>query len=634
MDDKYTAIQGTDHIPLYPPKGASRWTLLVDSFASDGVSHELVSTVSGVPKGRAVGLLDTGTTYSYADPSIAQAIYGTIQGAYLDDTLGQWIVPCTAGVYLTLWIAYVSSISFNYTHSYLSCSGQPFVIHPLDVVVPSLSDSSTCIGSFVPTKLSVGGGEFDWVLGTNVLRSIYSVYDFGDFDSKGNMGDPYIQLLSLVNITEAAVEFQQARGGTVNVEETNGNPTPSVSVAAAAPDQLEKLVSVIPILFAIAGTNGLILLILLVGAIWFCCYRRKNKTKKVAPLPLAMVNAAAHSYEAVSTTEDAQERPSLARSLRLARPGSRQSQYSLNTDNEPPHSPLKAQSDIASRRSQYSSLKPQAGEGYASKRSSRGSLAYQAPSSIKNGFASSEGQFLNAVAPEHHSTDITDDVKKPFHPMPPPPIMIPGYRRSAYSENAASPTVAGSEQGFQLHDSPVRLSVAVPNGIPSPTASQFEDARGSMYSVAAPPSAPMYAHPGAAGSNASVSRVATQQLPLPLPLHADPRTPSRQQEAQRAFMAALDDAPLPPPRRPGGFGSGGQTEDPRQRLSAYSAAPVVSQDMGGLVEPPNVHANRHSYAAPGAPITQRSTYVPGSGPQIRRPPFNPSPFNPSSGNGD
>ncbi len=449
------------------------------------------------------------------------------------------------------------------------------------------------------------------------------------------MGDPYVQLLSLVDITEAAVEFQQVRGGTVNVQETNGNSTPSVSIGAAPPEQLEKLVSAIPILFAIAGTNGLILLILLVGAVWFCCSRRKNKTKKVAPLPLAMVNSAMHSYEAVSTTEDAQERQSFARSSRLARPTSRQSQRSITTDNDPPNSPLKAQSDIASRRSRYSSLKPQAGEGYASKHSSRGSLAYQPPTPIKNGFANAEGQLLDAVAIEHHSADITDGVKKPFRPVPPPPIMVPGYRRSAYSENAASPTVAGSEQGFQLHDSPVRLSVAATNGNPSPTTSQFEDARGSMYSVTAAPSAAMYAHPGAAGSNVSVSRVATQQLPLPLPLHADPRTPSRQQEAQRAaFMAALDDAPLPPPRRPRGFGSGGQTEDPRQRLSAYSAAPVVSQDMGVLVEPPNLHTNRHSYAAPGASIPQRSTYAPGSGPQVRRPPFNPSPFNPSSGNSD
>ena len=119
VDDKYAAVQSTDHIPLYPPKDPTRWTLLLDSFASDGVSHELSSTVSGAPTGRAVVLLDTGTTYTYADPSVAQAIYGNLQGARLDTTLGQWIVPCSTGVYLTLWIAYASSFSFNYTHSYL-----------------------------------------------------------------------------------------------------------------------------------------------------------------------------------------------------------------------------------------------------------------------------------------------------------------------------------------------------------------------------------------------------------------------------------------------------------------------------------------------------------------------------------
>lgn len=105
VDDKYAAVQSTDHIPLYPPTGSTRWTLLVDSFASDGVSHQLTSTIQGVPSGRAVGLLDTGTTYSYADPSVAQAIYGNIQGAQLDNSLGQWVVPCNAGIYLTLWIA-------------------------------------------------------------------------------------------------------------------------------------------------------------------------------------------------------------------------------------------------------------------------------------------------------------------------------------------------------------------------------------------------------------------------------------------------------------------------------------------------------------------------------------------------
>jgi len=446
------------------------------------------------------------------------------------------------------------------------------------------------------------------------------------------MGDPYVQLLSLVNITEAAADFQQVRGGTVNVQETNGSPSPSISVETS-PDQVDKLVSMIPILFAIAGTNGLILLILLVGAVWFCCFRKsKKKTKKVAPLPLAMVNTASHHYEAVSTAEDAQERPSSARSPRFTRPTSKQSQRSLTDINELPHSPLKAQSDIASRRSRYS-LKPRAGEGDSSKRSSRISLSHQPPSpshSIKNGFVSTESQLVDE--PEHHTEDITDGTNKPFRPVPPPPIIVPGYRRSAYSENAASPTVAGSEQGVQLYDAPVRTSMAVSNGSSSPTASQFEDARGSMYSVTSPQPGSMYTNSEV--NNVSVPPGLTRPPLLSPRMHLQSR--SQQQEAQKAaFMAALDNEPLPPPRRPRGFGSGAPAEDPRQRLSAYSAAPVVSQDMGLLVDP---HANRHSYAAPTLPpdasAPQRSSYVPGSGPQIRRPPFNPSPFNPNSGNGD
>ena len=524
---------------------------------------------------------------------------------------------------------------FIYIHSYLICSGQPFTIHPLDVVIPSLSNSSICVGSFIPTKLSVGAGEFDWVVGTNILRSVYSVYDFGNFDSKGNMGDPYVQLLSVVNITEAAADFQQIRGGTVNVQDSNGSPSPSISVESSS-DQLEKLVSMIPILFAIAGANGLILLILLVGAVWFCCFRGRNKkAKKVAPLPLATVSAATYSYEAVPTVEDGQERPSSARSPRLTRTISKQSQRSLVADiDELPHSSLKAQSDAASRKSRYSLLKHQTGDGDSPKRSSRVSLARNSPSpvpSIKKGFVNVEGQLV-----EHHTEDITDGAKKPFHPVP-PPIVVPVYRRSAYSENAASPTVAGSDRGTLFLDAPIRASMAVSSGSPSPTASQFEDARGSMYSVATPPTGPLYANPGVGVNNVSVPPALIQHYAPPP--HMDPQTLSQRQEAQRvAFMAALDNEPLPPPRRPHGFGGGGPAGEPRQRLSAYSAAPVVSQDMRPPAGPSNADAIRHSYAAPmlppGASVPQRSSYVPNAnGGPFRRPPFNPSPFNPSS-NGD
>lgn len=48
------------------------------------------------------------------------------------------------------------------------------------------------------------------------MRSLYTVYDFGDYDSSGNMGDPFIQLLSLTDPNEASADFHKLRGGSPN----------------------------------------------------------------------------------------------------------------------------------------------------------------------------------------------------------------------------------------------------------------------------------------------------------------------------------------------------------------------------------------------------------------------------------
>jgi saccharopepsin len=39
---------------------------------------------------------------SYAPVDICAAIYGNISGAYLDDDLSQWVVPCDAEVDVAL----------------------------------------------------------------------------------------------------------------------------------------------------------------------------------------------------------------------------------------------------------------------------------------------------------------------------------------------------------------------------------------------------------------------------------------------------------------------------------------------------------------------------------------------------
>lgn len=105
LADQYVSIKDTPKIPLFPPEGSTRWTVLLDSFAVNGASQNVSSVVHDVPAGRAAMLLDSGTTYSYAPPSVANAIYSSVPGAVLDTTANQWSVPCAAGIRLTLWIA-------------------------------------------------------------------------------------------------------------------------------------------------------------------------------------------------------------------------------------------------------------------------------------------------------------------------------------------------------------------------------------------------------------------------------------------------------------------------------------------------------------------------------------------------
>lgn len=53
------AISATDAIPTWPVDNPTRWTVLLDGYDTTGaVEHSLTSTVSGVPSGKAVALLD------------------------------------------------------------------------------------------------------------------------------------------------------------------------------------------------------------------------------------------------------------------------------------------------------------------------------------------------------------------------------------------------------------------------------------------------------------------------------------------------------------------------------------------------------------------------------------------------
>lgn len=274
VEPAYASIMDTASIPTFPPQSPSRWSLLMDAFLVGTNVVSLSTTVSGAPLNKAVALVDTGTSYSYVSTDVANAIYGGVPGAKLDTSLGQWVVPCDAEINIAIQIG-----------------GRPFAIHPLDVSPPSLTDPTTCVGSFVPGSVAVGAGAFDVLIGDNVLRSLYAIYDFGDFDSSGKMGDPYFKLLSIVDPNQASKEFHQVRGGspqsniTYNAANTttSGNLGTSVNISDELANTINKINNYLPVMLAVMALNALVIVLLLVAAIIYLLNRRKRKNRRLLP---------------------------------------------------------------------------------------------------------------------------------------------------------------------------------------------------------------------------------------------------------------------------------------------------------------------------------------------------------------
>ena len=142
----------------------------------------------------------------------------------------------------------------------------------------------------------------DWLIGDNVMRSFYTVYDFGDFDSSGKMGNPYMQILPLVDPNQASKEFHKVRGGsasgniTYNAQNVSSasaasSGSTSVEISSELSDTLDKLQTYIPAILAIMALNALVILVLAVAGIVYMCRRRtraraRRNVGRASPMPL------------------------------------------------------------------------------------------------------------------------------------------------------------------------------------------------------------------------------------------------------------------------------------------------------------------------------------------------------------
>ncbi|KAF8076381.1 aspartic peptidase A1 [Lyophyllum atratum] len=294
-EPQYAEVANRTAIPTWPVNSPNRWNVLLDAVIVNNSNNTIVlptTSVVGAPSNKAVVLLDSGSSFTYAPKAICDAIYGSIPGAKYEARIGQWIVPCDYEVNVALQIG-----------------GQVYPIHPLDVTPSGLTNNNVCVGSFVPQLVTVADGDFDWLVGDNFLRSVYSIYDFGDFDESGKMGNPYMKLLPIVDPDEASLDFHQARGGQAKTNITyqgldGAAAMPSFNISQDISSSLERIGRYLPAMLGVVALNALILIVLAIAGTVIYCRRRQPSARvraraapgRMSPMPMNP----RHSYVAGS----------------------------------------------------------------------------------------------------------------------------------------------------------------------------------------------------------------------------------------------------------------------------------------------------------------------------------------------
>lgn len=136
------------------------------------------------------------------------------------------------------------------------------------------------------------------------------------------MGNPYLQMLALVDPDQASAEFHAVRGGTANTNITynvsndpSGSGSTTVSLSTQVATAIDTLSNFLPVILGLIALNTLILIALLIGGIvWLCKRRRRIARTRKTPgrlSPMQMGNLPGgvplpHTYQPVSMalTED------------------------------------------------------------------------------------------------------------------------------------------------------------------------------------------------------------------------------------------------------------------------------------------------------------------------------------------
>ncbi|TFK24926.1 acid protease [Coprinopsis marcescibilis] len=253
-------------------KSDQHWQALTDKdngiIGPDGNPIKLKSIVPGAPDEQMVAVIDTGFTFSQVPREVADQIYGRVKGAAYDAKNEWWLVPC--GQYL--------NISFNF-------AGVNYPIHPLDTVDDNFdrydaTGKKVCIGSFQPITTAFSLlGHYDMILGMSFLRSVYALFDFGEWIENGTGDHPFIQMVSHTNPRTARADFVQTRlAGLDTISDARWQLLPMEQMQASPVSDEEKKKKYQEMVLSrwpyILG-GCLAFVVICVGlCVWRCCCRK------------------------------------------------------------------------------------------------------------------------------------------------------------------------------------------------------------------------------------------------------------------------------------------------------------------------------------------------------------------------
>ncbi|TDL30218.1 acid protease [Rickenella mellea] len=270
------------------------WQILTDKdtgvIGPDGQPIQMKSIVPKAPDGQYVAVLDSGFTLPQVPRKMSDAIYGRVPGAAYNEKMGIWTIPCDALI----------NLSLNF-------GGQNYPIHPLDVsssdfALTDANGKTVCAGTFQPITSAFSLlGEYDIILGMGFLRNTYTLIDYGNFvdDTSNDLDAPFVQLLSVTDVTKAHADFVKVR---LNGVDTSGDAAHALLPASqglsspeSAAEKKQHLEGDILRRWPYILLGCLVLVASLVGlVIWKCCCGRwrakrqaKKERKELGDLPLS-----------------------------------------------------------------------------------------------------------------------------------------------------------------------------------------------------------------------------------------------------------------------------------------------------------------------------------------------------------